>query len=167
MPVSGDFQRRRQQSATTAHRALPVRDWPALGMPWGTARSNAASAVCGRCGGACSCGRTERVVCGGCGFSGVWRCPEEEAALGNCSAHSPASMRVASPGHAKGHCKLKCSLCSLGQPWWSLHCWELRQAWAGVFWGLRFYQLLDFCNGGCTAQHPQRTDPFQCVSGQP
>ena len=31
--VCGDFQRRRQHSATTAHRALPVCEWPALGIP--------------------------------------------------------------------------------------------------------------------------------------
>ena len=48
LPVCGEFQRRRQHSATTAHRALPVCEWPALGIPWGTARSNAASAVCSR-----------------------------------------------------------------------------------------------------------------------
>ena len=40
--VRGDFQSRRQHSATTAHRALPVCEWPALGMLSGTARSNAA-----------------------------------------------------------------------------------------------------------------------------
>ena len=33
LPICGDFQRRRQHSATTAHRALPVREKPALGMP--------------------------------------------------------------------------------------------------------------------------------------
>ena len=31
--VCGDFQRRRQHSEPTAHRALPVHEWPALGMP--------------------------------------------------------------------------------------------------------------------------------------
>ena len=31
LPVSGDFQRRRQHSATTVHRALPVCVWPDLG----------------------------------------------------------------------------------------------------------------------------------------
>ena len=40
-------------SATTAHRALSECEWPDLGMPWGTARSNADSVVvCSRCGGA-------------------------------------------------------------------------------------------------------------------
>ena len=52
LPVCGDFHRNRQQSATTVHSALPVCDWPALGMPWGTASSNAASAVLSRSGGA-------------------------------------------------------------------------------------------------------------------
>ncbi len=105
LPVCGDFLRRRQHSATTVPRALPVCEWPALGMPWGTARSNAAPAVCSRCGGACAggCGRAGRVVCGACGFAGLWSCPEEEAALGNQSAQSLASVSVASPGHAVGH----------------------------------------------------------------
>ena len=67
-----------------AHTALPVREWPALGMPWATARSNTASAVCSRFGGAAcagGCGRAGQVVCGGCGFAGLWRFPEEEVAL--------------------------------------------------------------------------------------
>ena len=38
---------------------------------------------------------------------------EEEAALGNHSAQSPVSVWVASPGHAMGHYKVKCSLCSV------------------------------------------------------
>ena len=38
LPVCGDFQRRRQHSATTAHRALSVCEWPALDIPLGTAR---------------------------------------------------------------------------------------------------------------------------------
>ena len=45
LPVCGDYQRRRQHSTTTAYRALPVCEVPALGMPWGTARSNTFSAV--------------------------------------------------------------------------------------------------------------------------
>ena len=94
LPGSEDFQRKRQQNpVTTAYRALPVCEWPALGMSWGTARSNAASAVCNGRGGACTggCGRAGQMVCGGCGFTGSWRIPEEEAALGNRSAQSPAS----------------------------------------------------------------------------
>jgi len=64
LPVCGNFQRRRQHSATTARRALPMCEWPALGMPQGTARSNAASVVCSRRGGACTggCGRAVQVV---------------------------------------------------------------------------------------------------------
>ena len=114
-PICGDFQRRRQHRATTAHRALPVCEWPALGMPWGTATSNAASAMWSRGGGACTggCGRAGKVVCGGCGFAGMWRCPQEKEALGNYSAYNPVSVSVAIPGHATGHCKLKCSLCRL------------------------------------------------------
>ena len=38
---------------------------------------------------------------------------EEEAALGNHSAQSPASVWVASPGHAMGHYKVKHSLCNV------------------------------------------------------
>ena len=33
-----------------------------------------------------------QLVCGGCGFAGLWSCPEEEAALGNHSAQSPANV---------------------------------------------------------------------------
>ena len=50
---AGVFQMLRRRSATTAHRALPLSEWPVLGMPWATARSHVASAVCSwRCGGA-------------------------------------------------------------------------------------------------------------------
>ena len=94
LPVRGGVQRRRQHSATTAHRALPVREWPTLGMPLGTARSNTTSVMCNRFGGACSggCGKDGPLVCGGCGFAGVGRFPEEEAALGSHSAQTPASV---------------------------------------------------------------------------
>ena len=50
-----------------------------------------------------------------------------EAVLGNHCAQSPASVWVASPGHALGHCKVKCTLCSGQQVWWSLH-WGLCSA---------------------------------------
>ena len=62
---------------------------------------------------------------------------EEEAALGNHSAQSPASVWVASPGHAVGYCKVKCILCCVPQGWWGLH-WGLRQGRAGGLWGLPF-----------------------------
>ena len=94
MPVCGNFQRRSHYSASTAHRALSVREWPALGMLWGTARSNAAPAVCSRGSGACTGGYGRvavHVVSGGCGFAGLGRVPEEEAALGNHCAQSPVS----------------------------------------------------------------------------
>ena len=100
MPVCGDFQRRgRHNSATTAQRVLPVCEWPALGMPLGTARSNAASAVCSRCGGAC-------IV-------------------------------------------------------------EAAQGWAGGLWGLRFCRCVEISRGGGSTRQPQRTEPCQCVIGQP
>ena len=147
MPVCGDFQRRRQHSATTAHRALPVCEWPALGIPWGTqwgtSRSNTVSASSSRrCGGACIgvCGTAGQVVCGGCGFAGLWRLPEEEAALRNHSAQSPASVQVAIPGHAMGHCKVKHSLCSVQQMCLGLQ-GGLRQGWAGGLKGVRFCRL--------------------------
>ena len=67
LPVCGDFQRRRQHSATTVQRALPVRVWVALGMSLVTARSNETSAVCSRCAGGCTwgCGRARQVIFGG------------------------------------------------------------------------------------------------------
>ena len=97
-------------SATTALRGLPVVcEWPALGMPRGTARSNAISAVCSMCGCGCTggCGWLGRWFVGGCGFaSHLWRFPEEEAALSNHSAQSPTSLWVAGSGHAMGHYKV-------------------------------------------------------------
>ena len=59
---------------------------------------------------------------------------EEEAALGNHSAQSPARVWVASPGHATGHCKVKCSLCIVEQVLRGL-LWGLRQGWAGALSG--------------------------------
>ena len=82
----------RQHWETTAHRALPVCEWPALGMPLGTARPNAASSMCSRCGVTCTrgCGRAGgQLVCGGCGLTGLWRIPVEEAALCDYSAQTP------------------------------------------------------------------------------
>ena len=38
-------------------------------------------------------------------FTSLVRFPEEEAALNNHSAQSPARLREASPGHFIGHCK--------------------------------------------------------------
>ena len=94
LPVCGDSQRGRQYSATTAHRALPLCKWAAVGMPWSTERLNAASVASSRCGGACTegCGRAGQVDCGGCGFAFLWRFPEEEAAFGNFSLQNHASM---------------------------------------------------------------------------
>ena len=87
-PICGGFQRRRQHSATTALRVLPVCEWPAPDTPIGTLRSNAASAVSNGCGLACArcCGRPGPGDCGGCGFASSWRFPEEEAAPGT-TAH--------------------------------------------------------------------------------
>ena len=80
--------------AATAYRALPVCEWPALGMLRVTARSKSDSGLWGRCGGACTgggCGRAGHVVCGGCGFADLCRFPEE-AAIGNRRALSLASV---------------------------------------------------------------------------
>ena len=97
--VCGDAQRRRHHSVTATHRALPVCEWPALGMPWCTARSNAASAVRSRCGGACAggCRRAGQVVCG----------------------------------------------------------------------GFQFCRFVEISRGGGSTEQSQRTEPCQCVSGQP
>ena len=63
--------------------------------------------------------------------------------LGNHSAQSPASVWVASPGHAMGHCKIKCSLCSERQVRCSL-LWGLRQGLAGGLWVLHFCCFIEF-----------------------
>ena len=99
MPVCGDFQRRRQHSATTAHRAASV-----------------------------------------------------------CVA--------ANPGHTAGHCKVKCSACSVQQVWWGLH-WGLRKGrCAGGLWGLRFCRPVEISRGGRSTRRPQRTETCQCVNSQ-
>ena len=64
-----------------------------------------------------------------------------EAVVGNHCAQSPASVWVASPGYALGHCKVKCTLCSGQQVWWSLH-WGLRHCCAGVLRG--FFRFVTF-----------------------
>ena len=65
------FQIGRHRSATTATGDLLVCEWPALGMPLATARSDAASAACSRCGGVrsgCYC-RLGRWFVGVCTFA--------------------------------------------------------------------------------------------------
>ena len=107
-------------------RDLPVCGWSALVIPCATTRSNAASAVRRRCSGACTgCyGRAGQVISGGCGLTAFWSFSVEEAPLGNHSAQSPDRTKLASPGHAMGHCKVRCSLCIVHQVWWGLH-WRL------------------------------------------
>ena len=77
-----------------------------------------------RSGGACTggCGTAVQVVSVASGFVMFWSPSAMEAVLSN---HCSASVWVASPGHALGHCKVKCTLCSGQQVWWSLH-WGLR-----------------------------------------
>ena len=84
----------RRCSATTAHRALPVCVWAALGMSWATARSFTVFEVCSRCVGACTwcCCRAGQVICGGCGFAECWTFPDVKALFSSHSAQSPASV---------------------------------------------------------------------------
>ena len=65
-----------------------------------------------------------------------------------------------------GHCKVNCSLCSVGKELCSLH-WGLRQDWAGGLWGVRFCRFVELSRGGGSTRQPLRTEPCQCVSGQP
>ena len=64
-----------------------------------------------------------------------------------------------------GHCKVKCSLCTVQQVWCSLH-WMLQPGWAGGLWGVLFYQMLEYCRCAGAARYPHRTEPCQCVRGQ-
>ena len=91
----------RCSSATTAHRALPVCEWPALGMSWATTRSNTASAVWSRRVRSCTwlCVRAVQVVvCVGYSFP---RTREFSSCRG--SAWQP-------------QCTEPCQ-CANGQPW--------------------------------------------------
>ena len=119
---------------------------------------------CGACTG-CS-GRAGQVACGACSFVAFWSFSVvEEAPLGNHSAQSPGSVRVASLGHVMGHCNIKSSLCSSEQQvWWSLH-WVLGPGWAGGLWVLRFCRsLVEFSSRD--ARQPQCIDPCQCENSQ-
>ena len=58
-----------------------------------------------------------------------------------------------------GHYKVKYSLCSKLQVWWSLH-WVLGQGWAGGLWGVRFCWLfVEISREGVSTQLPQHTEP--------
>ena len=155
----------RRRSATAAYTVLSVCEWPALGMSRATARSDAASAVCIRCAGACTgcCGRAGQVISEGGAVllnAGVFHmCRHRSATTG---AQSPTSVWVASPGHAMGSCKVGCSLCCVQQVWWGLH-WGLRQGCAEGLWGQRFYWLVESSRGGGSTQQPQHTEPCQRV----
>ena len=99
--------------------------------------------------------------------AGLWSClEEEETALGNHSAQSLASVRVASPGLAMGQYKVKCSLCCVQHECWGLH-WGLRQGCAGVLWGVRFSWFVEISRGRGSTHQPHRTEPCQGVGGQP
>ena len=85
----------RRRTVTTAHRALLVCEWPALGILLATARSNALSAVYNSSGGACTgcCGWDRQLGCvWGCSVAECWSFADWEALLGNHSAQSPVSV---------------------------------------------------------------------------
>ena len=60
-----------------------------------------------------------------------------EVLLATHKAQNPGGVWVVSTGHAKGHCKVKCSFFSMKLVWWSLHC-VLRPGWAGGLGGVWF-----------------------------
>ena len=100
------------------------------------------------------------MIGGGCGFAPSWSFSVEEAPLGSYCAQSPASVCVASPGHSTGRYKVKCSLCSELQVWWSLH-WVLRQGLeqGDLYVGCGFAPSWSFSVeeaplGNCCAQKP-------------
>ena len=139
--------------------------WPALGMPWATARSNATCALVSRSGGASTggCGTAVQLASG---FVTFLSPSVMEPVLGNHCAQSPASVWAASPGHALGHCKVKCTLCSGQQVWWSLH-WGLRHCCAGCLRGFfQFCHILESFSDAGPARQPLRTEPCQCVGVQ-
>ena len=166
--VCGAVQRRSQHSATTGYRALPVCEWPTLGMPWGTARSNAASAMCSRVGGACTGGPAAGP---GRWFVGV-------AVLPVCGAVQRRSQHSATTAH---RALLVCEC----QPW-ACHGalqgqMQPLQCAAGVvepavgvaarlarrFLGLWVCRCVEISRGGGSTHQPHRTEHCQCGSVQP
>ena len=166
--VCGDFQWRRQHSATTAHRALPVCELSVLDIPWGTARSNAALAVCSRHGRAYTGGfgrAGQVVVCGGAVLP----------VCGNFQRRSNYSATTAA------HRALPvCDLRALSMPSAivrtnsaSVECRSNGGACTGAaaglgrwfVWRLRFCRFVEISRGGGSTRQPQRTEPCQCVGG--
>ena len=98
-----------------------------------------------------------------CSLGDFWSLAAAAAPLSNRSAQGNASACVTSLGHTMGHCKVKCSLCSVQQAKLA-GCWRGLGAWAG---GLQFGQFLEFDTGNGAAREYQRTDPCQCVFDQP
>ena len=165
---SGLYQMGKRQLVTTAHRALPVCEWPALGMSWATERSNAAYAVRSRCAGACTgcCCQAGQVVCGGCGFAECWGFQMWRHRLAT-TVHSALPVcewpSSGCNGPVEGQIQHLYYAASVLTP-------ALGSA-AGlgrlVKWGVWFCCMLEFSRYGGAAQQPQRTEPCQCVSGLP
>ena len=65
-----------------------------------------------------------------------------------------------------GQYAVKHSLCSVQQVLRGLY-WGLRQGWVGGLWGVRFCRFVELSRGVSSTRQPQRTEPCQCVSGQP
>ena len=75
--------------------------------------------------------------------------------LGNHCGQSPTSVWMSSPGHALGHCKVKCTLCSGQQVWWSQH-WGLYSAVQVAFGFITFWSpsVMEPVLGNHCAQSP-------------
>ena len=98
-------------------------------------------------------------------ISSLWGFPEEGAALGNYSVQSPASALVASPEHAMGYFKIKCSLCCVQQVRRGLH-WGLQKGWAGGWGALRLCGFVEISESRQHSATRVHIEPCQRVSGQ-
>ena len=136
-------------------------------MPWSTTRSNADSAVCSRFGGALAGAAQGRAG----GLWGLRFCRSVESSRGGGSTRQPQRTEPcqclvgqlwACHGALQGQKQpLQCSAAVVGPAL------GLQRGWASGLWGLWFFRFVEISRGGGSTRHLQRTEPCQCVSGQP
>ena len=92
-------------------------------------------------------------------FAGVWRFPEEEAALGNPQRTKPCQCVGSQPWACRGALQgqIQPLLCAAGLVGPAQ---GLRPGQAGGLWGVRFCWFVELSSrGGGSTRQPQRTEP--------